>query len=164
MSDLKYENEKGRTDQELGLESEENVAGTEAVHSTNSVARSEGVKPAFVAKVGVLSQAIAECGMGRYQWDLFITAGKYDGPFLLFLTSSWLCADCVRPITANLAGFGWFADNIWLQVRLLFALDFLAAFMLVRVSLGLLTLNLHANVVSFRAWRSSCQLVSNVLM
>lgn len=30
-------------------------------------------------------------GMGRYQWELFV-----------------------------LCGFGWFADNFWLQVRLMF--------------------------------------------
>ncbi|KAJ7176818.1 MFS general substrate transporter [Mycena filopes] len=46
----------------------------------------EGIKPIFLAKVKVLNEAIAECGMGRYQWELFLSAG-----------------------------FGWFADNIWLQ-------------------------------------------------
>ncbi|KAJ6618206.1 major facilitator superfamily domain-containing protein [Mycena sp. CBHHK59/15] len=49
-------------------------------------AHQEGLKPIFLAKVQVLNGAIAECGMGRYQWELFISAG-----------------------------FGWFADNIWLQ-------------------------------------------------
>ncbi|KAJ7843093.1 hypothetical protein B0H14DRAFT_1018741 [Mycena olivaceomarginata] len=46
----------------------------------------EGIKPIFLAKVKVLNEAIAECGLGRYQWELFFSAG-----------------------------FGWFADNIWLQ-------------------------------------------------
>ncbi|KAJ7489155.1 MFS general substrate transporter [Mycena latifolia] len=46
----------------------------------------EGIKPIFLAKVKVLNDAIADCGMGRYQWELFFSAG-----------------------------FGWFADNIWLQ-------------------------------------------------
>ncbi|KAJ7677924.1 MFS general substrate transporter [Mycena polygramma] len=46
----------------------------------------EGIKPIFLAKVKVLNTAIAECGMGRYQWELFLSAG-----------------------------FGWFADNLWLQ-------------------------------------------------
>ncbi|KAJ7100792.1 MFS general substrate transporter [Mycena belliarum] len=46
----------------------------------------EGIKPVFLAKVRVLNEAIAASGMGRYQWELFLSAG-----------------------------FGWFADNIWLQ-------------------------------------------------
>ncbi|KAJ7182862.1 MFS general substrate transporter [Mycena crocata] len=49
-------------------------------------AQQEGIKPIFLAKVKVLNDAIAECGMGRYQWELFLSAG-----------------------------FSWFADNIWLQ-------------------------------------------------
>ncbi|KAJ7240861.1 MFS general substrate transporter [Mycena haematopus] len=49
-------------------------------------AHEEGIKPIFLAKVRVLNEAIAECGLGRYQWELFFSAG-----------------------------FGWFADNIWLQ-------------------------------------------------
>ncbi|KAJ7665794.1 synaptic vesicle transporter SV2 [Mycena rosella] len=46
----------------------------------------EGIKPIFLAKVKVLNGAITDCGMGRYQWELFFSAG-----------------------------FSWFADNIWLQ-------------------------------------------------
>ncbi|KAJ6482530.1 MFS general substrate transporter [Mycena sanguinolenta] len=49
-------------------------------------AHEEGIKPIFLAKVQVLNAAIAECGLGRYQWELFFSAG-----------------------------FAWFADNIWLQ-------------------------------------------------
>ncbi|KAJ7267209.1 major facilitator superfamily domain-containing protein [Mycena rebaudengoi] len=49
-------------------------------------AHAEGIKPIFLAKVKVLNDSILECGMGRYQWELFFSAG-----------------------------FGWFADNIWLQ-------------------------------------------------
>jgi hypothetical protein len=47
------------------------------------LAKKEGIKPAFLAKVNVLNAALHEIGMGRYQWELFVTAG-----------------------------FGWFADNI----------------------------------------------------
>ncbi|ORX38077.1 MFS general substrate transporter [Kockovaella imperatae] len=50
------------------------------------IAREEGMRPAFYAKVNVLNDAIFEIGMGRYQLELFITAG-----------------------------FGWMADNLWLQ-------------------------------------------------
>ena len=32
-----------------------------------SVGRDEGISPIFVAKVKVLNDAIAECGMGAYQ-------------------------------------------------------------------------------------------------
>ncbi|CAK5284790.1 unnamed protein product [Mycena citricolor] len=49
-------------------------------------AKQEGIKPIFLAKVKVLNDAISECGLGRHQYELFFTAG-----------------------------FGWFADNIWLQ-------------------------------------------------
>ncbi|KAJ6551168.1 MFS general substrate transporter [Mycena capillaripes] len=49
-------------------------------------AHREGIKPIFLAKVKVLNEAIAECGLGRYQWELFFSAGM-----------------------------PWFADNIWLQ-------------------------------------------------
>lgn len=46
-------------------------------------AKEEGVKPAFLAKVALINEAIAETGMGRYQWELFMTSG-----------------------------FGWMADNL----------------------------------------------------
>lgn len=36
----------------------------------------EGLEPAFYAKVHVLNDAIKEIGMGRYQYELFFTAGK----------------------------------------------------------------------------------------
>lgn len=77
-----YGKEKGTNHPELGLDtpsslSKENTKSDVVdMHSNDSIARQEGVKPAFVAKVGVLSNAIAEAGMGRYQWDLFITAGE----------------------------------------------------------------------------------------
>lgn len=57
-----------------------------ALAAQRAQAEAEGIRPAFYAKVGVLNKAIAEIGMGRYQWELFITAG-----------------------------FGWMADNLWLQ-------------------------------------------------
>ncbi len=40
-------------------------------------AAGEGIKPAFMAKVHVLNEAIKEIGMGRFQYELFCTAGKY---------------------------------------------------------------------------------------
>lgn len=46
-------------------------------------AKREGINPAFMAKVVVLNKAMAELGMGRYQWELFFTSG-----------------------------FGWMADNL----------------------------------------------------
>lgn len=46
-------------------------------------AKREGINPAFMAKVVVLNGAMAELGMGRYQWELFFTSG-----------------------------FGWMADNL----------------------------------------------------
>lgn len=46
-------------------------------------AKREGINPAFMAKVVVLNRAMAELGMGRYQWELFFTSG-----------------------------FGWMADNL----------------------------------------------------
>lgn len=41
-----------------------------------------------VGKSKVINKAIQDIGMGRYQWELFA-----------------------------LCGFGWTADNLWLQVR-----------------------------------------------
>ncbi|KAF8311953.1 MFS general substrate transporter [Clavulina sp. PMI_390] len=72
----------------MDVDPEKHGAGAKAeiVDDDEQMARDQGVKPAFIAKVAVLNNAIKECGMGRYQWELFITAG-----------------------------FGWFADNIWLQ-------------------------------------------------
>ena len=45
---------------------------------------------AYDRKSKVINKAIQDMGMGRYQWELFV-----------------------------LCGFGWFADNFWLQVRIL---------------------------------------------
>lgn len=63
------------------------AAGNADAESLNSditlVAAQEGIDPAFYAKVQVLNKALAEIGMGRYQWELFFSGG-----------------------------FGWFADNI----------------------------------------------------
>ncbi|BEJ15703.1 hypothetical protein CspHIS471_0503080 [Cutaneotrichosporon sp. HIS471] len=60
---------------------------TESVISdVTLVAQQEGLKPTFVAKVNVINRALAEIGMGKYQWEMFLAGG-----------------------------FGWFADNIWLQ-------------------------------------------------
>lgn len=48
-----------------------------------ALAEREGLNPAFYAKVLVLNAAIADTGMGRYQWELFFSSG-----------------------------FGWMADNL----------------------------------------------------
>lgn len=47
------------------------------------VAQQEGLKPTFVAKCNIINKALADIGMGRYQYELFFAGG-----------------------------FGWFADNI----------------------------------------------------
>lgn len=66
------------------LEAELPIQDAESLHSEFMLrAKQEGIQPAFLAKVTVLNRALADIGMGRYQWELFITAG-----------------------------FGWFADNI----------------------------------------------------
>jgi len=54
--------------------------------SLESRAAREGIDAVYLAKVQVINRALADCGFGRYQWQLFFSAG-----------------------------FGWFADNIWLQ-------------------------------------------------
>ncbi len=41
-------------------------------------AKREGIKPAFLAKVEVLNEAIRDIGLGRFQYELFITAGMFD--------------------------------------------------------------------------------------
>ncbi|KAJ7621376.1 MFS general substrate transporter [Roridomyces roridus] len=64
----------------------EKVADDSSVQDLLKKARNEAIKPIFLAKMKVLNDAIADCGMGRYQYELFFSAG-----------------------------FGWFADNIWLQ-------------------------------------------------
>ena len=46
--------------------------------SDESRAREAGVEPAFLAKVNVLNNAIKEIGMGRFQYELFITAGEFE--------------------------------------------------------------------------------------
>lgn len=61
-----------------------NFMDTESVVSdVTLVAQQEGLKPTFVAKCNVINRALAEIGMGKYQWELFFAGG-----------------------------FGWFADNI----------------------------------------------------
>lgn len=42
----------------------------------NHKAAMEGLEPAFYAKVHILNEAIQEIGMGRYQYELFFTAGE----------------------------------------------------------------------------------------
>ncbi|TXT09236.1 hypothetical protein VHUM_02710 [Vanrija humicola] len=74
-------------DEKKHREDDETFVDTESLVSDITLtAKREGIKPAFLAKVDLLNKAIAEIGMGRYQYELFFSAG-----------------------------FGWFADNIWLQ-------------------------------------------------
>ena len=54
----------------------DNVEGQVDPLDHHAQAKAEGVKPAFLAKVEVLNQAIMEIGMGRFQYELFFTAGK----------------------------------------------------------------------------------------
>ncbi|KAL5495861.1 MFS1_1 [Sanghuangporus weigelae] len=65
--------------------------GSDAASSITSVKENEtldlfddSIDPVYQAKARILNHAIQEIGMGKYQWQLF----------------------CV-------AGFGWFADNLW---------------------------------------------------
>lgn len=68
-----------------------NSGDTESIVSEQTlIAQREGIKPAFLAKVSLLNEALSEIGMGRYQYELFVSGG-----------------------------FGWFADNIceWRSAR-----------------------------------------------
>ena len=73
--------EKRRPDKaQKDLESSAQVLTTE---EARDLAAQGGMRPAFYAKCNVLNEAILEIGFGRYQWELFFTAG-----------------------------FGWMADNL----------------------------------------------------
>lgn len=50
-----------------------NVDTESLVSETTLRAQREGIKPAFLAKVEVLNNALSEIGMGRYQYELFIS-------------------------------------------------------------------------------------------
>ncbi len=50
-------------------------ASSSEVTEWEARAKKEGIKPAFLAKVEVLNEAIRDIGMGRFQYELFITAG-----------------------------------------------------------------------------------------
>ncbi|GAA5913564.1 hypothetical protein JCM5296_001425 [Sporobolomyces johnsonii] len=81
------EEEEKHVDGESKVAGEIKVVGSgEYDTALEAKAAEEGIDAIFLAKVGVINEALAQCGMGRYQWQLFISAG-----------------------------FGWFADNIWLQ-------------------------------------------------
>jgi hypothetical protein len=56
-----------------GSTSDSNSEFTKAEWVTRAAV--EGMEPAFMAKVEVLNAAIKEIGMGRYQYELFFTAG-----------------------------------------------------------------------------------------
>lgn len=60
-----------------------NVDTESLISDTTLIAQQEGLKPAFLAKANILNNAIADIGMGRYQYELFFSGG-----------------------------FGWFADNM----------------------------------------------------
>ncbi|KAJ7916777.1 MFS general substrate transporter [Mycena leptocephala] len=71
-------------------------------------AHQEGIKPIFLAKVKVLNEAIAECGLGRY-WELFFSAGAP----LWFADNIWLQAIAIlMPAIANQHNFPNYASNI----------------------------------------------------
>ncbi|KAJ7767982.1 MFS general substrate transporter [Mycena maculata] len=94
-------------------------------------AHQEGIKPIFLAKVKVLNDAIAECGLGRYQVCPLLHAwGGVERVEWSATSSEHPTADLGNPYAplrrstsrySGLyelffsAGFGWFADNIWLQ-------------------------------------------------
>ena len=42
-------------------------------------AKEAGVKPAFLAKCDIVNNTIREIGMGRFQYELFFTAGECMG-------------------------------------------------------------------------------------
>jgi hypothetical protein len=44
----------------------EDLGGAASVTSTEATAHEEGIQPIFLAKVRVLNDALAECGMGKY--------------------------------------------------------------------------------------------------
>lgn len=47
---------------------------TESLSSdTMKRAQSEGLRPSLLAKLDVLNHAYSQIGMGRYQWELFIS-------------------------------------------------------------------------------------------
>ncbi|GAA5978630.1 hypothetical protein JCM10908_004429 [Rhodotorula pacifica] len=60
--------------------------GVHGAEVNEELARAEGIDAHFMAKAQVINQSLEECGMGRFQWELFMSAG-----------------------------FGYFSDNIWLQ-------------------------------------------------
>lgn len=66
------------------VKNEQTFADNESLLSEHTlVAQQEGIQPIFVAKCTVINKALADIGMGRYQYELFFAGG-----------------------------FGWFADNI----------------------------------------------------
>jgi len=66
----------------------DNIEWTESFETVGleSLKVGGGVDPIFEAKSAILNSAIQQIGMGKYQWKLF-----------------------------TLCGFGWAADNLWLQ-------------------------------------------------
>lgn len=64
-------------------------------------ATAEGIEPAFMAKVEVLNAAIREIGMGRYQYELFFTAGRF-----CFLFTLYSILNCVLQFAFHFLGRG----------------------------------------------------------
>ncbi|KAJ7097589.1 MFS general substrate transporter [Mycena epipterygia] len=83
---------------------DEKTGDDSSVQALIDKAHQEGIKPIFLAKVKVLNEAISDCGMGRYVLDITL-----HGPRLT-LDPDIRCWELFFS-----AGFGWFADNIWLQ-------------------------------------------------
>ncbi|GAA5967349.1 hypothetical protein JCM8115_006115 [Rhodotorula mucilaginosa] len=76
---------KGFEDAPEDIEKEVAV-GVRGAEINEELARAEGIDAHFMAKAQVINESLEECGMGRFQWELFMSAG-----------------------------FGYFSDNIWLQ-------------------------------------------------
>jgi hypothetical protein len=102
--------------QPLPRDVEKPLAGPDdssSIEEQIKLAKAEGIKPAFMAKVGVLNDAISDIGMGRYQYELFITAGTSTLHYTLLLPSSTLLGfGFGHGVDGDIVGFGWFADNI----------------------------------------------------
>ena len=79
-------------------------------------AKREGIQPAFYAKVRVLNAALAELGMGRYQWERALSQKIQNSPILKILKISFeplaTLIRCFLSIVFVTSGFGWMADNL----------------------------------------------------
>lgn len=69
------------------LEEESDTSSGGTKKERDERAAMEGLEPAFYAKVHILNDAIKEIGMGRYQYELFFTAGT--SPFAAIWLIYW---------------------------------------------------------------------------